>query len=264
MIKKLLTIFILISVLLSPMAAADVLLEEEQTIAGSYYLNLTHTAIGDRTEGNITYDTGKSDLSGIQMSSNNTGASFTTSGGVITVQTGALTEGETFYYNFVLPAWTVSGYIVDSSELTAIEGATVRLNGQQTLSNVTGYYEFAGIPNGQYQLIVSITGYTQYKKVLTVSGADLQYTPQLMKSTLSSDEKRPDFWTLIQMAGLFLIIIQFCIKRNVRYMVSFMSLLTSALIISFASFNVLAILQILMFLLIALIAAGAAMGDDTR
>ncbi|NJD51790.1 MAG: CxxxxCH/CxxCH domain-containing protein [Candidatus Methanoperedens sp.] len=70
--------------------------------------------------------------------------------------------------------YTISGYITNKSNGSALNGATVQTNtSQSTTTNAQGYYIFTNLSNGSYLINASLTGYATNSTTRTISGANL-------------------------------------------------------------------------------------------
>jgi surface protein len=147
----------------------------DETNDGYYYsVNLSHQAGSTVTSGTIIYDTGRPSLTGMEFSSTNPSATYTTEGSLLIISTGALTSGDTYTYSFTLPTYSVSGHIICDENSTSIPGADVVLNGFSATTNETGYFVFPSVTNGTYTITASKYGYYTGEQTISISGDDVE------------------------------------------------------------------------------------------
>lgn len=69
---------------------------------------------------------------------------------------------------------TISGYVLDSSTLEMLNGANVTTDtSMQTATDLTGFYIFSGLTNGNYIIRASLFTYFDNSTNQTISGADI-------------------------------------------------------------------------------------------
>lgn len=70
--------------------------------------------------------------------------------------------------------YTISGYVIDSYTTTPLNGSNVTLDtGLLTNTNVSGFYNFFNLVNGNYRINASLFGYFDNSTSKTISGADI-------------------------------------------------------------------------------------------
>lgn len=73
-----------------------------------------------------------------------------------------------------VPAYTLSGYVTNSSSGLPLSGATVQTNTSlTTTTNATGFYNFTGLSNGTYIVNASLADYITNFTSMTINGADI-------------------------------------------------------------------------------------------
>jgi iron complex outermembrane receptor protein len=79
---------------------------------------------------------------------------------------------------------SLQGYVSEPNAKIPVAGATVSLNGKQTLTDEKGYFTLGRIAPGSYELLISSLGFKAYKQAITVGNTETLLMIALTPTTL--------------------------------------------------------------------------------